>query len=145
MTDYVFVVAHMQMSNALDLTEDTLQLAVAGPGVGGQLKVGGGGGLQLLEGLEPDVLQLVSLETQQSQTPQRSQSFCLDHREVVVAEQKHLQVPLPAQQAVFEHIQPVSFQIEEAQSRQAAESPDIHRPDAVVTEVQFPQILEIAK
>ena len=104
-----------------------------------------GGGLELQEGLEPDVLQLVSLKTQQSQTLQRSQSLVLDQRDVVVAEQQHLQASLPAKQAIFKHIQPVCFQVEEAQPIQAAESPDINRLDAVVTEVQFPQVFKITQ
>lgn len=62
-----------------------------------------------------------------------------------MAEQQHLQALLPAQQAIFKHIQPVSFQVEEAQSNQAAESPDIHGPDAVVTEVQFPQVFKLTQ
>lgn len=140
----VLVVGHSQVSNPVDLPEDALQVTVTGPGVGGHLEVCGGG-LEHQEGLELDVLQLVCLEAEPSQTPERSQSFSLDHRDVVVAEQQNLQALLSAQQAFFQHIQPVPFQVEEAQARQAAQSPDIHRPDAVVAEVQLPQVLEVSQ
>lgn len=76
--DDVPVVVHSQMSNPVDLPEDALQVTVTGPGVGGHLEVCGGG-LEHQEGLELDVLQLVCLEAEQSQTPERSQSFSLDH------------------------------------------------------------------
>lgn len=73
----VFVILHVQVSNLLDLAEDALQLTVTDPGVQGHLELGVGG-LQLQERLEPDAIQLVSPEVQQSESPKWSQSFTLD-------------------------------------------------------------------
>lgn len=135
----VLVVVHMQVSNVTDLGEVPLQFAVTGPAVEGHLEVGGGG-LELQEGLEPDVLQLVPPETQQGQTAQRGQSMGLDQGDVVVAEQQNLQAVLPAQQPVSQRVQPVPLQAQDAQVGQAAESPHIDGPDAIITEVQFPEV-----
>lgn len=130
----VLVILHVQVAHVLDLAEDALQVAVADPGVAGHLDVGAGG-LQLEEGLELDVLQPVSMETQKCEAAQRSQGLGLDGGDVVVTQQEDLQGLLPAEETIHQHVQTVPLQVEEAQATQTLESPHIHDLDAVVTEV----------
>lgn len=144
LTHQVLVVLDVQVPDLLDLAEDTLQLAVADPGVEGHQELGVGG-LQLQEGLEPDAAQLVPPQVQQSESPQRSQSVSLDRRDVVVGEQQQLQALLPGQNLVLQLLQPVALQAQEAQPGQAAQRTHLHGSDLVVAQVQVPQVLTVGQ
>lgn len=98
--------------------------------------------MEAQKGLELKVLQLVSLQAQQGEAVQGSQSLRVDVSDVVLAQLQGLQDGQHGQGTMAYSSQLVGMEVEMAQARQAPEGSWLQEGDVVVAEVQLLQVLQ---